>query len=108
MHAFRVIQLAVSRREGHGADDKKGSIISKLGEPRIDVKRKLNGEDTGGTRQTRRCLRETLIAKINELKLKDDRKMNARETYSDTVAPKHKRIRLQSDDAITRLINLGR
>ena len=74
----------------------------------VGSKRQRIDEDTSLERTSRRSLRESLIAKATELKHKQGRRLDDHLIHPAADKPKPKRIRLQGDDAITRLINLGR
>ena len=65
-------------------------------------------EETGVERTSRSSLRESLIAKASELRHKQGLGLEDHPIDPVFEKPKPKRIRLQGDDAITRLINLGR
>ena len=57
---------------------------------------------------TRRSLKESLIAEAAELRCKQGRRLEDHPTAPGSERLTQKRIRLQGNDAITRLINIGR
>ena len=90
------------------AKERKAGIDARLASAHTASKRLRFDTDAGEGRCTRRRLRESLVAKASELKHEQERRLEKHLLSPAPHKPKQKRIKLKGDDAITRLINLGR
>ena len=105
------MQMVVYKSDAEVIEERRTSIFCHLSDAPNDFKRQRIDGDTKGAGPSRSCLREALIAKATEFRQKNERVMDDRANsanHSEVVEPRPKKIRLQGNDAITRLVNLGR
>lgn len=102
------MQMVVFKSNDDKVEERRANLFSHSDDVLAGSKRQCVEEDTRVGGLSSRILRESLIAKANELRHKQRRNLDDPLDISASEKPKPKRIRLQGDDAITRLINLGR
>lgn len=106
IQAEQVVLFSPSTKDD--AKERRADLFGQLEGVPIGSKRQRIGDETCDERNSRRSLREALMARANELKHEQRRRMDDHSIDPDSDKQKPKRIRLQGDDAITRLTNLGR
>ena len=104
----RAEQVVVAQSTEDEVKERRADFFSQIEVLPVGSKRQRIDEDTSLERTSRRSLRESLIAKATKLRHKQGRRLDDHLIHPAADKPKPKRIRLQGDDAITRLINLGR
>ena len=102
------MQMVVFKSNDDKVEERRANFFSQIDDIHVASKRQRIDEDTRVGGLSRRNLRESLIAKATELRHKQGRSLDDLLIHPASEKPKPKRIRLQGDDAITRLINLGR
>ena len=92
-------------------DEQEQQRDSFFGQPEgapVGIKRQRSKDMANIGMPTRKGLRESLIARADELRLMQGRSLEVQPNVPGADKRKRKRIKLQGDDAITRLINAGR
>ena len=106
--SFQDMQIVCVESRDDKADERRANPFIQCAEVRDDFKCQRVGEDTRAGELSRRSLRESLIERTIELKQKRSRSLDDHADRADSVKQKLNVIPLHGNDAITRLINLGR